>query len=309
MRRMVAKTLALLALGACAGLVIGQQADDGKKPDPTAKDKKETPKEQTLEDLLAKALKDNPDLRVAESKVREAEAELNRARLQVTQKVIKAHQEVAANKILLESAKATVERAKRLFEQKAMSVEEFQISQQALQQAKVNLAKAEAELPYLLGKQTVSALAFSPDGHLLAGSSDGWIRIWDLNGKLRHAGGASQRVPTSMRDKIREAMATTVTADFDGVSAADALEFFWSKVKGVNLNIGDRLPQGKKGSVKFKEPVPLSAALQWFEDHFGVLLVVRDYGIVVVEPERRPPGAILLQDFLKSESAKTAPKK
>src|SRR2546425_220306 len=42
-------------------------------------------KAMTLDELLAKALKDNPDLRVAESKVREAEAELNRTRLQALQ--------------------------------------------------------------------------------------------------------------------------------------------------------------------------------------------------------------------------------
>src|SRR4051812_17523488 len=35
----------------------------------------------SLESLLAQALKNNPDIRVAESKVREAEAELNRVRM------------------------------------------------------------------------------------------------------------------------------------------------------------------------------------------------------------------------------------
>src|SRR5205823_10488997 len=44
--------------------------------------------EPTLEEMLTNALKDNPDIRVAEAKVREAEAELNRTRLQVTQKVL-----------------------------------------------------------------------------------------------------------------------------------------------------------------------------------------------------------------------------
>src|SRR5438477_8495528 len=42
----------------------------------------------SLEELLTRALKDNPDIRVAETKVREAEAELNRIRLQVMQKVV-----------------------------------------------------------------------------------------------------------------------------------------------------------------------------------------------------------------------------
>src|SRR5262245_44326019 len=41
----------------------------------------------SLEEMLAAALKNNPDIRVAEAKVREAEAELKRIQLQVSQKV------------------------------------------------------------------------------------------------------------------------------------------------------------------------------------------------------------------------------
>jgi outer membrane protein TolC len=38
----------------------------------------------SLEQLLAEAMKNNPDIRVAEAKLREAEAVLNQARLQAT---------------------------------------------------------------------------------------------------------------------------------------------------------------------------------------------------------------------------------
>src|SRR5437762_8496144 len=42
-----------------------------------------------LDDLLSQALKSNPDVRLAESKVREAEADLNRVRMQIMQKIVK----------------------------------------------------------------------------------------------------------------------------------------------------------------------------------------------------------------------------
>src|SRR5206468_7820042 len=54
--------------------------------------------EPTLEEMLTNALKDNPDIRVAEAKVREAEAELNRTRLQVTQKIVALQQALLAQK-------------------------------------------------------------------------------------------------------------------------------------------------------------------------------------------------------------------
>jgi HEAT repeat protein len=50
----------------------------------------------TLEPMLAQAAQDNPDIRVAEAKLREADAELNRTRLLVAQKVVKLYQDVTA---------------------------------------------------------------------------------------------------------------------------------------------------------------------------------------------------------------------
>src|SRR6266849_6689180 len=75
-----------------AGPAPAQQQPGGEsaKPLPPAKDDKSAPKdhEPTLEDVLAQALKDNPDIRVAQAKAQEADAELNRAKLQVMQKVV-----------------------------------------------------------------------------------------------------------------------------------------------------------------------------------------------------------------------------
>src|SRR5439155_12788651 len=144
MRLPAAKVLWVLVV--VAGLVAAQDGGDGKKS-------KEAPKSPTLEELLAKAAKDNPDIRVAESKVREAEAELNRARLMVTQKVVKAYHEIAAHKMLVAQAQSSLERALQLAANRAIAQDELSLVQQAAQQAKANLAKAEAEMPFLLGNQ------------------------------------------------------------------------------------------------------------------------------------------------------------
>src|SRR5260370_16028289 len=52
----------------------------------------------SLGELLAQALENNPDIRVAEAKVRETEAELNRIRMQIAQRVITLSQSLEAQK-------------------------------------------------------------------------------------------------------------------------------------------------------------------------------------------------------------------
>ena len=72
--------------------------------------------EPTLEEMLNKALKDNPDIRVAEAKVREAEAELNRTRLQVTQKVLTFHHSRESQKALIKVAEEDLQRIQKLYD-------------------------------------------------------------------------------------------------------------------------------------------------------------------------------------------------
>src|SRR5271166_4465956 len=85
-------TTRLAGLAALLALLLGGPAlaQEGGAP-PNPKKPAEEKKPSALEELIAQALRDNPDVRVAEAKVREAEAELNRARLQAIQKVV-AHQ-------------------------------------------------------------------------------------------------------------------------------------------------------------------------------------------------------------------------
>src|SRR5262245_42079158 len=78
---------------------------------------------QTLEELLARALKDNPDIRVAESKLREAEAELNRVRLLVTQKLVAQQRDLALQKSAVENAELAYRSVQQLAFSGAPSVE------------------------------------------------------------------------------------------------------------------------------------------------------------------------------------------
>src|SRR5947208_3305619 len=106
MRKSVVESSALAALLLCAALACSQQ------PAPPATDKKNEPARTKLEEMLEKALKDNPDVRLAAAKLAEAEAELHRARLQVVHQVASAYQAVEAQRAAVESAAAELAEVK-----------------------------------------------------------------------------------------------------------------------------------------------------------------------------------------------------
>jgi hypothetical protein len=155
-----------------------QQKVGGGRQQPAGK-----PSEPTLEEMLQKALKDNPDIRVAEAKVREADAELNRTRLQVTQKVLAFHHSRESQKAIIKVAEEDLQRIQKLEASKAVSQEDVKQAQQRLSSSKAKLAEIEAEMPYLLGQQNrlnVASVAFSPIGKTLyTGELDGTVRLWD----------------------------------------------------------------------------------------------------------------------------------
>jgi hypothetical protein len=291
------------------------------------RDKAKDKKPPTVEELLAQALRNNPDIRVAESKLREAEAELHRIQLQVTQKLLANQRETAVAKEMVEEAQAKLATVKLLLQRSAISKEEYRAVESALQKAKADLARIEAELPYLLGTRSLTfSLAFSPDGKMLAmgtsvsdmafspttnsatGATD-TVRLWDLA-----SGKEVTSLPAAAADKIRQALDTRIQVDFDQVQPTEILDYLRDKVKGFNLVVGLYGEQRPKGStkgagelrpatLKLQEPVPVGAIFQFLEDQYGWRFVVREYGIVVTERDRVPPGAANLHDLWKNRPA------
>lgn len=289
--------------------------------------KTELPK--TLEELLAKALNDNPDLRLAETKVREAEALLNKTRLEVMQKAIKMHQEREVYRAMLKEAQVRFEQHAKLFKTGAVTQVAMDAAKLGLQQAKANLAKVEADMPFLMGSHSVavSAIAFSPDGRRIAAlDPDSRVVLWDaLTGKqlqyqqqlIYYPPSQALVVRQQQGAKIRDVLNQTVQGDFEGSKVLDLLR---EKLKGTNLHTSGFDPSGQLRYLKpeqlppqpklhLTEAIPLGAALQWFEDTHSYRFVVRDYGIVLVPASRLPPGAVLLLDVWKHPPEKSGPQK
>src|SRR6266550_8528267 len=126
MRTMAVNPLVLALVLGCGGAAFGQPAPGSEQKPmgpnspsglgtaPPAAAKPAAPS--TLEEMLAQALKNHADIRVAEAKVREADALLEQARLQVAQKVITHYHALQAQKTAVEKVEATLSRINRLYE-------------------------------------------------------------------------------------------------------------------------------------------------------------------------------------------------
>jgi hypothetical protein len=274
-------------------------------------------KKMTLDELLAKALKDNPDLRVAEAKVREAEAELNRTRLQVLQKVAKVYQEIALARQIVDGETRQLERLKALGRSGAVSQEELGKTELAVERAKAEVAKLEAELPYLVGKQPGAAPTmtgtptYGDTMNTPFGSSMGMPGMpmggMPMGMPGMPSGLATKPVPTNLADKVRAALDTPIKGEFRDSQPREIVEWLSTSLKGINVHLSAKVPNIKV-SIKLTESIPVGAALQWLEDEFGWRCVLRDYGVVITERDAVPPGATPLLEFWKQRPKETKEK-
>jgi hypothetical protein len=335
----------LAAVLSVAGLAFGQgqPADAKKDGDPRADQRqpaekagKDAPPKTKLEEMLQQALRNNPDIRVAEAKMAEAEAELNRTRLVVMQKVVLYNSNLADAKAKVELAERRLERLRDISRQapQAVSPQDTQAAETELQAAKANLAKVEAELPLLLGdkghdKQIQSGLEwlrrasldiYGDANHLqdvarevdrvtmekwLADEKD--LGTWWASQALLHAS-AKPQVLGPMADRIKKALDKPTKVNFNASGPRDALDVLLEKVEGVPYSV--RLKEAELAPelihLRFDHEIPLGAVFQAYQDVClpSVRFVVRDYGILVTDDKHVPPGATLLYDLWKGSQDK-----
>jgi hypothetical protein len=332
-------TTVKLAAGLALLLGGAVMADDPAKPaDPNKPAGEKKPSQ--LEELIAQALRDNPDIRVAEAKTREAEAELSRVRLQVIQKVV-AHQHtvetlegaVTAAEANLTLAEANVRLAETEYQRMLnlknavtpadldtarakldKSKADLSGARAALQAAKADLAKAQAELPYLLGKASKDDKQDDATKRALE-----WLKIHQIDDRSSTARGlyaleiaraeaawnAADLPRGTVAEKLRKALDTPVSLKFGTgeVPLDDILAFLKQKAGTPIVTTLPRELMAKKFMVSL-ENVPLGATFQAVEDVAGVQFAVRDYGILV--SDKLPSGVKRLHDFWK-EPEKPAP--
>lgn len=305
-RRVLAVSLGIVVLS--GSLAAGQQPGGKPKSKPAA-----TTTARSLEDLLAAGLKNNPDIRVAEAKLREAEAELNRTRLQTTQKIVTLHRGLEAQQAVVESAEVETHRLTQLYKSGTSPAGGVETARQKALQAKAKLSEIEAEIAYLTGQQPAGQAGTADANRELQAFERAYSIAASLSqARTAEAATAATVVKGMMAHKIRKALDTPVRVEHRGTSLPIILEHFQEKI-GIQIvvNVAEGF-QSKTAQISFPDPVPLGAALQALEDTFSVRCYVRQYGLLFSSSKENPPGAVLLHEFWKgsseSDKLKPAPK-
>jgi hypothetical protein len=326
-----------LAVGVLAAALLAgtppahaQQGAGPQPPPAKPKDKEPTQGDKApLEDLLAQALKDNPDIRVAEARVQKAEAELNRTRLQVMQKVaaFDAARKVARGKVAL--AEQELARLRQLKNSNLVSVADFRTAEQALIAAQADLETVEAEMPALLGKppqKTLGERTLPVERDVLLGGlkslyasqreqeSATAFGVRALAEAYRHEAAAS--VAGSVAEKIRKALDKPLALDVKDRPLSDVLEAIQDKAGIIIRNplLTRWKDANPKITLRLPEALPLRALLEAIEDEVpespsigGIRFVVRSYGLLVVPTNAIPPGAVLMSQVAPAATDRTNP--
>jgi hypothetical protein len=357
---------ALIAYPAGAQPTPGAVPPGASPPAKTPLPRNEAPKSETpkvaakpaagsLEEMLATALRNNPDIRVAEAKLREAEANLNKARIQVMQSVVSLKNAVDAQKKTVEIAEHSHKRIMELKSNHVVPEAEVQQSEALLAKAKAELAKLEADLAIPLGRLPgqYDRADGSSNTIMLGGlktqlpSVDGWSDTlqgawtlpqaqlgfpgqwtpqaqWQLglNSTLFNPNQGVRTIvnmpadftssvtvksgPGSIADKIRTALDKPIKVEWkQPMPLTEVIEFLRSKAEtDVPIRILVDTASKQERIDLMNGELPLGAWLQAVEDSIPqLMIVVRDYGLVVTTRGRLPQDAEPVRDFWRRAKA------
>jgi hypothetical protein len=222
------------------------------------------------------------------------------------QKVVQAYQAVEAAKAMAEFRQKEFERIKQLADNKAVSAELVTEKEKQLVAAKAQLAAAEAEVAYLVGKPPGGRRALAKDlgATLLDNDGDGRLDVFIWGHDLStardwdRAAGAPKAATGPTAEKLRKALDQPLSLHLNDEPLSKLLKVLKDACPEVHLELGD-VELHRKVSVHW-ENLSLAAVLQYVEDlHPGYRWVVRDYGLLLRNSGTLPPGALLLDDFRK----------
>jgi hypothetical protein len=250
----------------------------------------------TLDEKIASALKNHPDVKAAEAKRVLAEAELEQARLLITQKVTAGATKVELAKLKVMLAEEDVKIYERMA--KLGSVGELEKVQYAkaipaLAAAKAELAAAEVELQQLVGK----GVAADPK---VTGTSEG-------SGPAKLPAGPAI-------DKLEKVISKTVHLNLKEADRGTALK---EVLKAAGIDPGS--VRGAKlfealGKFSTKTELvgeqTLAGWVQLIFDEYNqqngetLNLYVREYGLLLVPISQAPKDAITLTEFAQTMRAR-----
>jgi hypothetical protein len=278
MNRVRTASILLVPLLALAALV-GASASAGPAAggeDPLA------PLPGSLDELLASALRRNPEILVEEARVREAQANLNQARLAVTQAVVRLHFERQEQQRVLAGRHQELIRHRALHQSGQLGAGEMESIEIEIAQTEGEIARIDAELRYAIGHGGTL-----PEAELLADP--------------RGAGAAASLhveprvVPAPVPEPILTALdRAMLTAEFQETPIEDVLDLL-ANATGLEFILGPSLrDQSMTLTLKIRGQTSARKLIHAIADQVEVEFVVRSYGILAEWAGEAPDSAAIL---------------
>ena len=326
--KLLVVSIALAAVGA----VWSQVPSDKKAPDVKAPaDEKAAPAKEALDQLLAEALRNSPEIQLGEAKLREAEAELRRVRLSVLQKVIEQQTTVEAQKQRATIAEASYQRAANMFAKGGMSSEELARAKAEVESVKAAIKQAELTLNGLTGKLPFSvpgggamgmmgggAMGMGFDPRMMGGQfgiggggfgqfGGGALGIAGGQGGVEDPNARHVRTPRgASADKVRQSLDKMVKIDLPVTMPLKDIPR-WLRESVCDVPLLPQFQDKREELVVFglSGEITLGAAFQALQDVVpGLQCFVREYGILITVDGVGPDDGMLLLDFWRNESPK-----
>jgi hypothetical protein len=215
--------------------------------------------------MLSVALRSNPEILQAEAKVRQAEADLNQARLKVMEEVVTAFHEREKQQAAIRSAEQSYMATRQRVESGTTHESELIVAEQALVESRSKLVQNEARARYLLGLGGLAAVA----------AGTGAPEATPAGRPPRER----PPIPERYREALEKKMSRPIALHTAGELAASLEEELGSQV--INT-LGDA---AWNTGVRLEEQ-PLRVALTAAHDLCGVVLVFRDYGVLLTTGQR-----------------------
>ena len=268
--------------------------------------------------VIAAALANDPDVKMARAKIQLAEAELAKARQAVTLRVVTLRAKIASHRTEVATAQDSVALITRQVQAGTTPTSELLSPRTKLEAAQAAQALAEAELKLLTGGTGVAVA--DP-------TADKVGRVWGGWDDLANAEDASKvarlleyhravllqeraAVKGPIPDRIRAALDKPVRLGAKGekVTFPQALEAF---KKEAGLDVPVRGTDAFVSILSQGEELPVGAWFQLFQDTYDGAFYVREYGLRFATKQSAPPDAPTLTDFWKQRppAKEPAPKK
>jgi hypothetical protein len=240
---------------------------------------------QNLDEMIAAALRSNPEVVLAEARLHQAQAELNQARLKVTREVVTTFNERTQREAQLATAARALQDTEQLVSTGGASKAEIERAQALVAQSRLAIAQTDAAVRYLVGVGATHTIDRFR-GALVAAMQD------------RQPAPAAR--PERTPEQLAERLERSVTGPFEGTNLAEVMKRA-SDEAGVSIlvdedNVG--VAAEFAVSMPLRSPVTLRQLLLALSDQYRLCFILRDYGVLTTNESRArtlraasiPPG-------------------